>query len=216
MRFPSSARRSRLVARPLVIAFPERNPPALPASLRRSTHDDAHVHLDERHSLPRKATTNYKAKKGNDFLTVEAIWFFAKFYAANPKAAHPAYMKEALAAKFAQISLLDRKDLLAYLTGEVDTSANIDVNVPALTDAPLVGEKRGRDEAGAAREPRRTRRRECAPRTRGTPRCSGQGLQRGAGFLRRERGREEGRRQGRGGAMAGIRRRTRRCPTSRR
>ena len=67
------------------------------------------MHLDERHSLPRKATTNYKAKKGKDFLTVEAIWFFAKFYAANPKAAHPAYMKEALAAKFAQISLLDRK-----------------------------------------------------------------------------------------------------------
>ena len=108
------------------------------------------MHLDERHSLPRKATTNYKAKKGKDFLTVEAIWFFAKFYAANPKAAHPAYMKEALAAKFAQISLLDRKDLLAYLTGEVDTSANIDVNIPALTDAPLVGEKRGRDDAGAA------------------------------------------------------------------
>ena len=72
-----------------MIAFPEHNPPALPAPLRRSTHDDAHVHLDERHSLPRKATTNYKAKKGKDFLTVEAIWFFAKFYAANPKAAHP-------------------------------------------------------------------------------------------------------------------------------
>ena len=70
------------------------------------------MHLDERH-LPRKATTNYKAKKGKDFPPVEAIWFFAKFYAANPKAAHPAYMKEALAAKPAQISLLDRKDLLA-------------------------------------------------------------------------------------------------------
>ena len=108
-------------------------------------------------------------------------------------------MKEALAAKFAQISLLDRGDLLAYLTGEVDTSANIDVNIPALTDAPLVGEKRGRDDAGAAPgaaadEAPRVR----TAHTRNSAQAMRQGLQRGAGFLRRERGREEGRRQGRG------------------
>ena len=156
------------------------------------------MHLDERHSLPRKATTNYKAKKGKDFLTVEAIWFFAKFYAANPKAAHPAYMKEALAAKSPQISLLDRKDLLAYLTGEVDTSANIDVNIPALTDAPW--SERSADATMRAPPRERAARRAPVAQRYELRAAVRQGLQRGAGFLRRERGREEGRRQGRGGS----------------
>ena len=83
--------------------------------------------------MPRKSQTNYKAKMGKGFLTVEAIWFLAKSHVINPKAAHAAYMKEALSAKFAQISLIDRKDLLDYLTGKVDTSANVDVTVPAFT-----------------------------------------------------------------------------------
>ena len=103
------------------------------------------MHIDERHSLPRKATTNYKAKMGKGYLTIEQIWFLAKSTAANPKAAHPAYLKEALAAKFAAVSLVDRKDLLDFLTGKVASSANIDLNVPAFADVP--GEA-ARDVAG--------------------------------------------------------------------
>lgn len=106
------------------------------------------MHIDERHSLPRKSTTNYKAKMGKGYLTIEQIWFLAKSTAANPKAAHPAYLKEALAAKFAAVSLVDRKDLLDFLTGKVDTSANIDLTLPAFAE-PL-GETT-RDEAGAKR-----------------------------------------------------------------
>lgn len=106
------------------------------------------MHIDERHSLPRKATTNYKAKMGKGYLTIEQIWFLAKSTAANPKAAHPAYLKEALAAKFAAVSLVDRKDLLDFLTGKVASSANIDLNVPAFADVP--GEA-ARDVAGAKR-----------------------------------------------------------------
>ena len=92
------------------------------------------MHIDERHSLPRKSTTNYKAKMGKGFLTIEQIWFLAKSVSANPKAAHPAYLKEAVAAKFAPVSMVDRKDLLDFLTGKTETSANIDLNVPAFTD----------------------------------------------------------------------------------
>ena len=106
------------------------------------------MHIDERHSLPRKATTNYKAKMGKGYLTIEQIWFLAKSTAANPKAAHPAYLKEALAAKFAAVSLVDRKDLLDFLTGKVASSANVDLNVPAFADVP--GEA-ARDVAGAKR-----------------------------------------------------------------
>ena len=114
----------------------------------RSTFDDTHVHIDERHSLPRKSTTNYKAKMGKGYLTIEQIWFLAKSTSANPKAAHPAYLKEALAAKFAAVSLVDRKDLLDFLTGKTDTSANIDLNVPAFTDVQV---DVPRDEEGAKR-----------------------------------------------------------------
>ena len=59
-------------------------------------------------------------------------WFSFHFVPC-PEAAHAAYMKEALSAKFAQVSLIDRKDLLDYLTGKVETSANVDVSVPAFT-----------------------------------------------------------------------------------
>ena len=86
-------------------------------------------------------------------LTVEAIWFLAKSVAANPKASHPAYLKEAVAKKFTAISMVDRKDLVDYITGKTETSANIDITVPALgfVDEPAaVGAKRGREDAGGA------------------------------------------------------------------
>ncbi|EEH54096.1 PAF1 complex protein Cdc73 [Micromonas pusilla CCMP1545] len=101
--------------------------------LEKSTHDDTHVHLDELNSFPRKGVTNYKAKMGKGYLTVEAIWFFARAHALNPKEAHPQYMAAALKAKFDRVSLIERKDLLEYITGKVDVSANVDVTAPALT-----------------------------------------------------------------------------------
>ena len=107
--------------------------PIRPTPRRRSTHDDTHVHLDELNSFPRKGVTNYKAKMGKGYLTVEAIWFFARAHALNPKEAHPQYMAAALKAKFDRVSLIERKDLLEYITGKVDVSANVDVTAPALT-----------------------------------------------------------------------------------
>ena len=77
--------------------------PIRPTPRRRSTHDDTHVHLDELNSFPRKGVTNYKAKMGKGYLTVEAIWFFARAHALNPKEAHPQYMAAALKAKFDRV-----------------------------------------------------------------------------------------------------------------
>ena len=85
---------------------------------------------------------------GKGFLTIEQIFYLAKSTSANPKAAHPAYLKEAVSAKFAPVSMVDRKDLLDFLTGKSDTSNQIDVNAPAMEEDAMdvdVGGKRGRD-----------------------------------------------------------------------
>ena len=104
-----------------------------PTTNNRSTSDETHIHLDEQNALPRKSQTNYKSRIGKGFLTVEAIWFLMKSYDANPTMIHGAYMKEALAAKIAGISLLDRKDLIDFLTGKIDTSTNIDLTAGPCT-----------------------------------------------------------------------------------
>jgi len=88
---------------------------------------------------------------------VEAIWYFIKYHVANPDAAHTAYMKAAIAAGFSTLSMLDRKDLIAYLTGERATSDRIDITVPVIVDeegVSTVDAKRAREEDEAEGVPR--------------------------------------------------------------
>ena len=47
---------------------------------------------------------------------------------------HTGYMKAAIADGFATVSMLDRADLIAYLTGKIATSDRIDVTVPVVAD----------------------------------------------------------------------------------
>ena len=99
-----------------------------PPPLRRSTNDDTFIYIDEQ-SFYRKGQTNYKTARG--YLTVEAVWRFARVFAADPDKKHAEYMKETIADKFANVSTLDRKDLWAYLVGEKESSAKIDITMPA-------------------------------------------------------------------------------------
>ena len=118
---------------------------------RSSTHDATHVHLkDEDAALRRSTETNYKSKVGNKLLKVEQIWYFIKFHVANPDVQHTKYMKAAIADGFATLSMLDRSDLIAYLTGKSATSDRIDVTVPVVMDEEGVGgaDKRAREEEG--------------------------------------------------------------------
>ena len=88
---------------------------------------------------------------------MEAIWYFIKYHVANPDAAHTAYMKAAIAAGFSTLSMLDRKDLIAYLTGERATSDRIDITVPVIVDeegVSTVDAKRAREEDEAEGVPR--------------------------------------------------------------
>ena len=114
---------------------------------RSSTHDATHVHLkDEDAALRRSTETNYKSKVGNKLLKVEQIWYFIKFHVANPDVQHTKYMKAAIADGFATLSMLDKNDLIAYLTGKSATSDRIDVTVPVVMDEEGVGgaDKRAR------------------------------------------------------------------------
>ena len=95
-------------------------------------------------SFYRKGQTNYKTVRG--YLTVEAVWRFARVFAADPDKKHAEYMKETIADKFANVSTLDRKDLWAYLSGEKDSSAKIDITMPAY----VVPEEERRDDATMA------------------------------------------------------------------
>ena len=67
-------------------------------------------------------------------------------FAADPDKKHAEYMKETIADKSANVSTLDRKDLWAYLSGEKDSSAKIDITMPAY----VVPEEERRDDATMA------------------------------------------------------------------
>eukprot|EP00898_Chlorokybus_atmophyticus_P004401 jgi/Chlat1/4962/Chrsp32S04946 len=58
---------------------------------------------------------------------LDAIWFLAK----NRQLGHGDYVREASKDRYPLITLLDRKDLLAYLTGEIDASDAIQASAVA-------------------------------------------------------------------------------------
>ena len=60
------------------------------------------------------------------------MWRFARVFAADPDKKHAEYMKETIADKFANVSTLDRKDLWAYLVGEKESSAKIDITMATV------------------------------------------------------------------------------------
>nr|XP_002120818.2 parafibromin isoform X1 [Ciona intestinalis] len=83
-------------------------------------------------SWPKDAKTNYiiwgTGKEGNskEYYTLESILFLLK----NVKLSHPLYVRHAAAEEIPVVRRPDRKDLLAYLNGELATSSNIDKSAP--------------------------------------------------------------------------------------
>lgn len=97
--------------------------------------------------LRRGAETNYRSKVGNKLLKVEQVWYFIKFYVANPDVQHTGYMKAALADGFATLSMLDRADLTDFLTGKKSTSDRIDITAVIVDDEAVDGVgKRARED----------------------------------------------------------------------
>ena len=119
--------------------------------------DGSEIHFkDEEFALERARATNYKSKVGGKYLKCEQIWYFIKHCTENPDVPHTGYMKAAIAAGVATVSLLDRADLIAYLTGAIATSDRIDIMAPMDVGAGETVGKRSREaeeeDAGVLKE----------------------------------------------------------------
>lgn len=83
-------------------------------------------------SWPKNVKTNYliwgTGKDGNpkEYYTLESIYFLIK----NVKLSHPLYVRHAAAEEIPFVRRPDRKDLLAYLNGEIATSSSVDKSAP--------------------------------------------------------------------------------------
>jgi len=85
-----------------------------------------HFNFDGVH-VKREALTNFISKKGQPY-TLDAVWFLLHHF----KKEHRQYIVECGKHKFPPVSLPDKKDLVAYLTGEKDTVPQIKEMVPEL------------------------------------------------------------------------------------
>uniref|UniRef100_H2ZI58 Cell division control protein 73 C-terminal domain-containing protein n=1 Tax=Ciona savignyi TaxID=51511 RepID=H2ZI58_CIOSA len=83
-------------------------------------------------SWPKDVKTNYiiwgtgKDGTSKEYYTLESILFLIK----NVKLSHPLYVRHAAAEEIPVVRRPDRKDLLAYLNGEIATSNNVDKSAP--------------------------------------------------------------------------------------
>lgn len=88
---------------------------------------------------PKNVKTNYlsygSSRDGpnKDYYTLECLYFFLR----NKEMQHPAYVRQAAAQGVPVVRRPDRKDLLAYLTGESATSQSIDRSAPLELPIPL-------------------------------------------------------------------------------
>jgi len=92
---------------------------------------DGHIIFGD-FSWPKDVKTNYvvygTGKDGNpkDYYTLETLLFLIK----NVKLSHPLYVRTTHAENIAPVRRPDRKDVLAYLNGDIATSNNIDKSAP--------------------------------------------------------------------------------------
>jgi parafibromin len=90
---------------------------------------------------PKKAKTNFLiwsnepgAERKKEYYTLESIMFLLR----NVSTSHPQYVKQAVANNVIVVKLPDRKDLLAYLRGEIDTCGSIDKSGPLEMPVPRI------------------------------------------------------------------------------
>lgn len=101
---------------------------------------------------PKKTKTNYLSwQRSQDeiptknYYTLECLVYLLK----NVQLQHSIYVRQAAAEHIPVVSRPDRKDLLAYLSGEINTSASIDRSAPLELPIPLheLQNKFGKNEA---------------------------------------------------------------------
>jgi len=101
---------------------------------------ESSVDFGDRYTFPRHAVTSYKSQKGQrENYSLDTVLFFLQ----NLSAGHGTYMQMAREAKINIISMIDREDLLNYLTGVTDTSQYIDLSSTERLGAALASEGTG-------------------------------------------------------------------------
>lgn len=99
---------------------------------------------------PKNAKTNYviwgtgKDDIAKEYYTLDSILFLLKHVTLQ----HPLYVREAVALNINVVRRPDRKDLLAYLNGETNTSASIDKSAPLEISQRPTQVKRTAEDAG--------------------------------------------------------------------
>jgi len=101
-------------------------------------------------SFLKTSKTNYVIGRTTpkEYYTVEALLFFLK----KVHLSHPIYVQRAGAANVPVVRFPDRKDILAYLNGEKETSANIDKSAPLelpISRTASIGVKRAGDDTNS-------------------------------------------------------------------
>ncbi|XP_050389977.1 parafibromin [Patella vulgata] len=88
-----------------------------------------------------------------EYYTLDSILFLLK----NVHLQHFMYVKEAVANNLHVVRRPDRKDLLAYLNGEIATSANIDKSAPLEISQRPIQVKRSAEEQGGESDKKKSR-----------------------------------------------------------
>ena len=77
--------------------------------------------------VSKDALTNYRSKKGTDeFYTLGAIWFCI----VTKDLSYTDYLSKCAEQGVPRVSLIDRKPLITYVTGETDVMPYLDLTVP--------------------------------------------------------------------------------------
>jgi len=85
--------------------------------------------------LARDTQTSFRSLKGQGpHYTLDACWFFLQ----HAETRFAEYLVECSKHRFPKVSLVDKKELLAYLTGKIDSSSFISLISPALMGPPSV------------------------------------------------------------------------------
>eukprot|EP01116_Phalansterium_solitarium_P024034 TRINITY_DN8676_c0_g1_i1.p1 TRINITY_DN8676_c0_g1~~TRINITY_DN8676_c0_g1_i1.p1 ORF type:complete len:568 (-),score=141.85 TRINITY_DN8676_c0_g1_i1:186-1889(-) len=80
-------------------------------------------------SFPKTAVTNFKSVKGTGApYPLEAVWFFLQ----RADAKYADYFKEAKDKRFPTVSLVDKKELLSFMAGEIETCVNLTAGAAGL------------------------------------------------------------------------------------
>ncbi|KAK3244792.1 hypothetical protein CYMTET_45612 [Cymbomonas tetramitiformis] len=113
----------------------------------------------DQYSFPMDTETAYKSQKGrSSFYKLDALIYF---YKGGQNLKTGQYLEETKKLKIKSVSYIDRKDLLAYLSGEIDTSESIQFTVPTLPSRVVL--TRTAEEGGEERDAKRARVDDAAP-----------------------------------------------------